>query len=136
MLITCCDLMKPIWTLYIYHHSSGIGNVCAVRIFIKTKHLRLALINHHHHHLHYSPLWALAFLGFPDNRIFRGWGCQPHTHPPIWWTKPPYLWRLETGWPTYTPRHWVPILVAFYDTHELCWDYSYRLVTAQRFGFN
>jgi hypothetical protein len=28
------------------------------------------------------------------------------------------------GWPNYTPRHWVPILVAFYDMHGLQWDYS------------
>jgi hypothetical protein len=23
----------------------------------------------------------------------------------------------EAGWPSYTPRHWVPVLVASYDTH-------------------
>jgi hypothetical protein len=28
------------------------------------------------------------------------------------------------GWPSCTPRHWVPILVAFYDMHELQWDCS------------
>jgi hypothetical protein len=28
----------------------------------------------------------------------------------------PYLCPPETGWPSYTPRHWVPILVAF-TTH-------------------
>jgi hypothetical protein len=30
------------------------------------------------------------------------------------------------------PRHWAPILVAFYDTLEVHWDYSYPPVTAQR----
>jgi hypothetical protein len=30
----------------------------------------------------------------------------------------------EPGWPSYTPRHWVLILVAFYDTHELRLGYS------------
>jgi hypothetical protein len=29
-----------------------------------------------------------------------------------------------TGWPSYTPRHWVPILVAFYDMNGLQWEYS------------
>jgi hypothetical protein len=28
----------------------------------------------------------------------------------------------ETGWPSYTPRNWVHILVAFYDMHGLQWD--------------
>jgi hypothetical protein len=30
----------------------------------------------------------------------------------------------ETGWPSYIPRHWVPILVASYDTHGVRWGYS------------
>jgi hypothetical protein len=30
----------------------------------------------------------------------------------------------EPGWPSYTPRHWVLILVAFYGTHGLRWGYS------------
>ena len=34
-----------------------------------------------------------------------------------------------TGWPSYTPRHWVPILVTFYDMHGLDWDYSLILAT-------
>jgi hypothetical protein len=34
--------------------------------------------------------------------------------------------------PSYTPRHCVPILVVFYYTHELCWDYSYPAVTKRR----
>jgi hypothetical protein len=27
------------------------------------------------------------------------------------------------GWPSYNPRHWVPILVAFYGMDGLQWDY-------------
>jgi hypothetical protein len=30
----------------------------------------------------------------------------------------------ETEWPSYTPRHWVPILVSVYDMHGLQWDYT------------
>jgi hypothetical protein len=30
-----------------------------------------------------------------------------------------------TGWPSYTPRHRVPILVAFCDFHGLQWDCSF-----------
>jgi hypothetical protein len=71
-------------------------------------------------------------IGFHDNRIFVGWGCQPHAKPLTWRTRPPYLWPAETVCPSYTPRHWVPILVAFYDTHELRWDYSYPPVTTRR----
>ena len=34
-----------------------------------------------------------------------------------------------TEWPSYTARHWVPILVTFYDQHGLQWDYSLLPVT-------
>jgi hypothetical protein len=89
--------------------------------------------HHHHHHLwHESPLWAIAFLGFPDNRIFMGWGCQPHAQPPTRGMRPLYLWPEETGWPSYTPRHWVPIFVTSYDMPELCWDYPYPPVATRR----
>jgi hypothetical protein len=30
----------------------------------------------------------------------------------------------EAGWPGYTPRHWIPVLVAFFDTHRVHWGYS------------
>jgi hypothetical protein len=55
---------------------------------------------------------------------FSGWGRQPHGQPPTW-TRTPYLYSMEIGWPNYTPRHRVPILVAFYDMHGLQWDYSF-----------
>jgi hypothetical protein len=42
------------------------------------------------------------------------------------------IWLPKTGWPSYTPWHWVPILVTFYDMHELRWDYHYPPVTTQR----
>jgi hypothetical protein len=58
-----------------------------------------------HHLWHDSPLRGQPSLeikaagyftfGIPDNRIFTGWGCQPHTQPPIWRTRPPYLWPPE-----------------------------------------
>jgi hypothetical protein len=38
--------------------------------------------SYHHHHWHDSPLWAIACLGLPDNRIFTGRGCQPHAQSP------------------------------------------------------
>jgi hypothetical protein len=34
-------------------------------------------------------------------------------------------------WPSYTPRHWVLILVTFYDTHELHWGYSLLPATTE-----
>ena len=36
-----------------------------------------------------------------------------------------------TRWPSYTPRHCVPILVTFYDMYGLQWDYSLFPVTTQ-----
>jgi hypothetical protein len=50
------------------------------------------MYHHHHHHLwHDSPLWAFQksqspaayfLFGFPDNRVFTGWGSQPYDQPP------------------------------------------------------
>jgi hypothetical protein len=72
------------------------------------------------------------FFEFNYNKLFKSWGCLPHAQHLTWRTSLPYLWPPETGWPSYTPRHWVPILVAFYDTLELRWDYSYLPVTSRR----
>jgi hypothetical protein len=35
------------------------------------------------------------------------------------------LYPPEAGWPSYTPRHRVPILVVSYDTHGLRWGCSF-----------
>jgi hypothetical protein len=49
-------------------------------------------IKYCHYHLWYdSLLWAIVFLGFPKNRIFTVWGCQPNAEPLTWRTRPPYL---------------------------------------------
>jgi hypothetical protein len=42
--------------------------------------------------------------------------------------------HIVTARPSYTPRHWVPILVTFYDMHGLQWDYSLVPATA-RYSF-
>jgi hypothetical protein len=63
--------------------------------------------------------------------FLQGRVASPVLHPPTWRTTSPYLYPLETGWPSYTPRHRVPILVASYDTHGLRWDYSYSPVTTR-----
>jgi len=62
---------------------------------------------------------------FPNCWLFPGWGRQPHAQPPTWRTRSPDLYPVETGWSSCTPRHRVPILVAFYDTHVLQWDHSF-----------
>jgi len=46
---------------------------------------------------------------------------------PDWWIRPPYLCPLETVWSSYTPKFWVSIIVASYDTHGLRWGYSCSL---------
>jgi hypothetical protein len=57
--------------------------------------------------------------------ILRHIYFEPIREIPTWRTRSPYLYPLETGWPSYTPRHRVPILVAFYDMHWLQWDCSF-----------
>jgi hypothetical protein len=55
--------------------------------------------------------------GFSTIFFFTGWGRNPHAQPPSPRTRPLYLYPPEAGW--------LPILVAYYDTHALQWDYSY-----------
>ena len=65
-----------------------------------------------------------AFLGFVDKSLFyrlRDSASRPTTD---LWMRSPYFCSPEVRWPSYTPWHWVSILVAFYDRHELCCRYS------------
>jgi hypothetical protein len=94
---------------------------------------------------YYSPRWALTsftmhphsiflrfILRFRDNNSCLVCSCQPHAQHPTWRTRPLYyLYPPEPGWPSYTSKHQVPILVASYNTHGLQWDYSYSPVTTQ-----
>jgi hypothetical protein len=52
-------------------------------------------------------------------------GCRPVAQPPTWRASPPYLQPPREGWPSYTPRHRAPILVAFYNLHRLQWDFLF-----------
>jgi hypothetical protein len=70
----------------------------------------------------YGP-WP-PLMGFRNNGLFTGLDCYSSAQPPTWRTRSPYLWPPETECPSYTPRHWGPILVAFYDMYGLQWDYS------------
>jgi hypothetical protein len=36
--------------------------------------------------------------------------CLRFETPPTWRAKSPYLYSPGTGWPSYTPRHWIPFL--------------------------
>jgi hypothetical protein len=47
---------------------------------------------------------------------------------------PIFISPREPGWPSYTPRNWMLILVAFYDTHELRWGYSLLPATTRGRG--
>ena len=85
-------------------------------------------------HWHYSPMRAFASImnlfqtfprthsWFPNRQFLRGGPA-------------PSIWRIRshitpgTGRSSYTPRHWVPIVVTFFDIHGLRWDYSLIPVT-------
>jgi hypothetical protein len=73
----------------------------------------------------YSPNRALAFpfWDFVTITFLRGWIVSPEPNPQLEDQASAFM-TPETGWPSYTPWHWVPILVAFYDMHGLQWDYS------------
>jgi hypothetical protein len=72
------------------------------------------------------PLKMAEFLGGFSTIFYRVGLLAPRPTPTLEDLYPP-----EAGWPSYTPRHWVPILVASYGTHGLRWDYSYSPVTTR-----
>ena len=61
-------------------------------------------------------------------QIFSGMGeLTPRPTPNLEDQSPDIIPRGRV--PGYTPGHWVPILVAFYDMHGLQWDYSTPVTT-------
>jgi hypothetical protein len=98
----------------------------------------------HHHHNHFTldnPLWSMAFirsqslvissLDFLTTGFLQGGLSTPRPTPNLEDQASVFV-TPETGWTSYAPRHWVTILVAFYDTHELRWDSSYPPVTTRK----
>jgi hypothetical protein len=59
---------------------------------------------------------------FPNNQFFTVTACRPT--PNLEGQSAEFI-TPGAGWPSYTPGHWVPILVAFYDLHGQQWDYSF-----------
>jgi hypothetical protein len=60
----------------------------------------------------YTPSWIrpsdFHFFGFHNIHIFTERGRQSWVQHLTWWTRSLYLCPPVTGWPSYTPRHWVP----------------------------
>ena len=51
---------------------------------------------------------------FPNRQFLRDGVVNPTTNPQPGEPGPIFI-TPGTGWPSYTPRHWVPIIVAFFD---------------------
>jgi hypothetical protein len=66
---------------------------------------------------------GLPFCGFVTVTFLRGWIVSPAPNP-----QPGgpglRIYDPRRRWRSYTPRHWVLILVAVYDMHGLQWDCS------------
>jgi hypothetical protein len=75
----------------------------------------------------WPPCWGFVTITF-----LRVWIVSPAPNPQPGGPDLRIYDRRRQGGPTvapgtgsnYTPRHWVPILVAFYDMHGIQWDYS------------
>jgi hypothetical protein len=82
--------------------------------------------HHHHHHVAVQPKLGLGLpcWGFVTITFLQGCIVSPAPKPQPGGPGLRIYDPLETGWPSCTPRHWVPILVAFYDMHGLQWDCS------------
>jgi hypothetical protein len=62
---------------------------------------------------------GLRLWGFVTITFLQGWIVTPEPNPQPGGSGLRIYDPPGTGWPSYTPRHWVPILVAFYDMHGL-----------------
>jgi hypothetical protein len=88
----------------------------------------------------YAP-FRMFILRFRENNSFLVWVFSPTPNPQPGGPGLHIYIPLVTGWPSYTPRHRIPILVAFYDMHGLQWDYSFprsphgdrRIITTNNF---
>ena len=68
---------------------------------------------------------------FPNRQFFLRRGVvNPTPNPQPGGTGLIFI-TLGTGWSSYTPRLWVPILVPFQDMHGIQWDYSLIPVTTR-----
>jgi hypothetical protein len=59
----------------------------------------------------YNCCWsspAQSFSGQSPAGLMTKFYCLRFKNPPTWRPRPPYLYPTGTGWPCYTPRHWVP----------------------------
>jgi hypothetical protein len=62
----------------------------------------------------YNCRWALpaqSFLGRSPTGILTIFYCLRFETPPTWKARSLYLYPPGTGWPSYTPRHWVESIV-------------------------
>jgi hypothetical protein len=53
---------------------------------------------------------AQSFSGSSPAELMTTFYCLRFETPPTWRARSPYLYPPGTGWPGYTPRHWVPFL--------------------------
>jgi hypothetical protein len=75
----------------------------------------------------YNYCWsspAQSFLGPSPAGLVIIFYCRlKFETPPTWRARSPYLYPPRTGWPSYTPRHWVPFRRLLRLT-RLRWRYS------------
>jgi hypothetical protein len=67
---------------------------------------------------------GLPFWNFVTKTFLQGWIVSPAPNPQPGGPGLGIYDPRGTGWPSYTLRHWVPILEALYDMRGLQWDYS------------
>jgi hypothetical protein len=80
-----------------------------------------------------QPKWGpgLPFWGYVTITFLRGWIVSPAPNPQPGGPGLSIYDPRGQGDPAIPPRHWVPILAAFYDMNGLQWDYSLIPVTTR-----
>jgi hypothetical protein len=66
---------------------------------------------------------AQSFSGPSPAGLMTTFYCLRFETPPTWRARSPYLYRPGTGWPSYTPRNWVPFsLLATTSRATVYWN--------------
>jgi hypothetical protein len=58
-------------------------------------------------------------LRFESRGLMTTFYCLRFETSQIWRARPPYLYPPATGWPSFTPRHWIPVGAE-------CWENIYK----------
>ena len=117
---------QPTLLLLLHCHYSPIRAFDSIMYLI---HIPLSLNCSFQFTLFIKTFWGHIY-SFPTGIFSLGGVVNPTSNPQPGGPGPIFI-TPGTGWPSYAPRHRVPILVASYDMHGLQWNYYFIPITTR-----